>query len=304
MPNLAFRKNSPDELYEPDFQAAYAAGLADFQTPAAQDTRRILAWLVDIQIDFVFPAPIGRLTVPNALADTARTVEWLYRNVHQISRISASLDTHSPLQIFYPSWWINASGERPAAYTIISAEDVQNGVWMPTLEVEWSKSYVEQLESGGKKQLMIWPFHCMEGTNGRALVPALSEAIMYHSGARAVQPHYLIKGMIPQTEYYSVVEPEVKYSSDPDGNINREFLEGLQGYDLIYIGGQARSHCVLETLNSLMRYFEDQPDFIQKLRFLNDCSSSIGGFEAETEARLQTFAQKGMHFVQSSDPIN
>jgi nicotinamidase/pyrazinamidase len=291
------------EIYEPDLPRAYEAGLNAFERPASSDTRRILLWLVDVQIDFVFPAPIGRLTVPNALDDTRRTVEFMYNNVQAITHIAASLDTHMPFHIFYPSWWKNAQGERPAPYTVITSEEVHKGVWQSVTEPEWSRYYVETLEQVGKKQLMIWPFHCMEGTEGRALVPALSEAIMYHSGARMDQPTYLTKGTIAHTEFYSVVEPEVKYLEHPDGGVNVKFLEIVSEFDLIYVAGQARSHCILETITSVMRHFANQPEVIRKLRFLDDCTSSIVGFEANTEAQLQKFASQGMRLVKSTDPI-
>lgn len=292
-----------DQIYEPNFQAAYEAGLASFQRPASKDSPRVLAWLIDVQVDFVFPAPIGRLTVPNALEDTRRTIQWIYQNVHQVTQIAASLDTHTPFQIFYPPWWRDTNGNHPAPFTVITAEDVRKGRWQPTTEPVWSIRYLEELEQHGKKQLMIWPFHCMEGTSGRALVPALSEAIMYHSGARMAQPTYLTKGTIAHTEFYSVVEPEVKYSKHPEGGLNTRFLDMLTQFDLIYIAGQARSHCVLETMRSVMRHFANNPDVIRKLRFLDDCTSSISGFEQQAETQIAQFVAQGMKLVKSSDSI-
>lgn len=290
-------------MYEPDLQSAYEAGLADFQTPASKDDPHVLAWLIDVQVDFVFPAPVGRLTVPGAVEDTQRTVDWIYRNVQSITQIAASLDTHTPFQIFYPSWWKNSRGEHPKPFTVITADDVRNGGWLPVTEPVWSMRYLDELEKVGKKQLMIWPLHCMEGTTGRALVPALSEAVMYHSGARLAQPTYLTKGTIAHTEFYSVVEPEVKYAKHPDGGLNTRFLDMIAQFDLIYVAGQARSHCVLETMNSVMRHFASQPDVIRKLRFLDDCTSSIPGFEQAAEDQIRQFVQKGMRLVKSTDPI-
>lgn len=290
-------------IYEPDLQGTYESGMRVFQRPAVQDKPRTLLWLVDVQIDFVFPAPIGRLPVPNAVEDTCRTIEWLYRNVHNITHIAASLDTHMPFHIFFASWWKNAEGGHPAPYTVITAKEVYDGIWQPVTEVEWSRYYVETLETVGKKQLMIWPFHCMEGTDGRALVPSLSEAIMYHSGARMDQPTYLPKGTIAHTEFYSVVEPEVKYPEHPEGGLNTKFLQIVSEFDLIYIAGQARSHCVLETMNSLMRHFASQPDIIRKIRFLDDCTSSITGFEEVTERQIQQFQAKGVRLVKSTEPM-
>ncbi len=298
-----YNANRVGQIYEPDFQNAYERGLAEFKAPASQDSPRVLAWLIDVQVDFVFPAPTGRLTVPGAVEDTRRTLEWIYRNVHQITQIAASLDTHTPFQIFYPSWWKNRQGEHPAPFTVITADDVRQGIWQPVTEPVWSIRYLEELERDGKKQLMIWPFHCMEGTTGRALVPALSEAVMYHSGARMAQPTYLTKGTIAHTEFYSVVEPEVKYSKHPEGGLNTRFLDMIAKFDLIYVAGQARSHCVLETMNSVMRHFAAQPDIIRKLRFLDDCTSSIPGFEKATEAAINQFVAKGMRLVKATDPI-
>ena len=92
---------------------------------------------------------------------------------------------------------------------------------------------------------MIWPFHTMVGTVGHNLSPSLYEAICFHSAARQSQPVKLTKGSIPQTEHYSILEPEVKVTDHPQGGLNQALLNELGGYDLVYLAGQAKSHCVL-----------------------------------------------------------
>jgi len=287
--------------YEPDFARAYQTGLDAYQKPSSDDSPRVLLWLIDAQIDFVFAD--GRLAVSGAVEDTRRTVEFIYRNTPQITHITASLDTHLPSHIFFAGWWQDANGAHPAPYTVITAEQVARGDWLPTQLPDWSREYVSTLEQIGKKQLMIWPFHCMEGTTGRALVPALSEAIQYHSGARHDAPTYLTKGTIPQTEFYSVVEPEVKVPGRPDGTLNLQFLEFLVEFDLIYIAGQARSHCVLETMRSTLRHFANRPQLVGRLRFLDDCTSSIVGFEESTNAQIAEFVREGIRLVKAADAI-
>lgn len=302
MPFPAFY--SPDKVaapFEPDLEGAYRAGLADFERSTASDRPRVLALFIDVQNDFVFPAPLGRLPVPGAVDDTRRAVEWLLRNTQRITSVAASLDTHTPIQIFFASWWKDEAGERPAPYTTISAADVQKGRWIPVQAPHWSRRYVEELEQVGRKQLVIWPFHCMEGTAGRALHPSLSEAIAYHSGARDAEPMYLVKGMIPYTEFYSAMEPEVKYPEHRDGGVNTRFLDFIVGFDEVYVTGQARSHCVLESLGSIVNYFSERPEVLGKVRFIQDTSSSIPGFEAQAEKRLAEFAAMGMQFVSSAD---
>jgi nicotinamidase/pyrazinamidase len=293
------------QLYLPDMGGAAAAGQAAGLTPASQDHRRVMLLLVDAQVDFIFTE--GTLSVPGALNDTRRTIEWIYRNAGQITSISASLDSHTTFQIFYPTWWGNDQGQHPAPYTQITTDDIHRGIWKPLVDPAWSIRYVEELEKGGKYSLMIWPYHTMIGTPGQSLVPTLSEAIMYHSAARHAQPTWLIKGSIPQTENYSILEPEVKVPKHPLGGVNTAFLDTLGKYDLVYVAGQAKSHCVLSTMRSIMQYFTGQPQVIAKLRFLMDCTSSVAhpevDFDALANAELDQMAQKGMRLVTSRDPI-
>ncbi len=265
----------------------------------------MLLLLVDAQVDFIHPD--GALSVPGAVDDTRRTIEWLYHNIGQVTAVAASLDSHTPIQIFYPTWWAAPDGSPPAPFTLITADDVQQGRWKPLFEPEWSVQYVQALEAQAKKVLTIWPFHTMIGTPGQTLTPALYEAIAYHAGARQAQPIFLTKGAIPKTENYSILEPEVKVPDHPLGDLNRQFLDMLATYDLIYIAGQAKSHCVLETATSIMRYFAGQPDVIARLRFLIDCTSSVVhpqiDFDALANAALAQFEAQGLRLVRSTDPV-
>jgi len=285
--------------------AILEGGRAGF-APAAQDQQKIALILVDVQVDFVHTD--GALAVPGAVDDTRRTIEWMYRNLGKITRIVASLDSHVPLQIFYPLWWVNARGEHPAPFTAITANAVEQGVWQPTVEVNWSRNYVRQLEESGKKTLIVWPHHTMLGTPGHAITPALYEAIAYHSAARAIAPLFLEKGLIPKTEHYSILEPEVKVPDEPMGSLNTALLEELAVYDLIYVAGQAKSHCVLETVTSLHHYFANRaPDRIHRWRFMTDCTSSVAhpsiNFDSMANAQLKYFSDQGMRLVTSTDPI-
>lgn len=293
------------KLYAPRVQAAVDAGLKAGLLPAAHDTRRVILLLVDVQVDFVHPD--GALSVPGAVDDTRRTIAWIFRHAGQLTAIAASLDSHTPMQIFYPTWWINDVGAHPAPFTPISADDVARGVWKPVIEPQWSVDYVHRLEQQARKVLMIWPYHTMIGTPGQALVPSLYEAIAYHAAARNTQPTFLSKGSIAKTEHYSILEPEVKVPDHPLGDLNTAFLDMLASYDLIYIAGQAKSHCVLETVASIMNYFQRRPDVIERLRFLSDCTSSVQhptiDFEALANEALAKYAAQGMRMVTSQDDI-
>ncbi len=292
-------------LFAPDTTAAVAAGRAMNLSPASEAKVRTILILVDPQVDFVHVD--GNLSVPGAVEDTRRVIEWIFRNMGRITTIAASLDSHVPVQIFFPTWWVDAEGYHPEPYTVIRAADVRAGVWSPLYEHDWSMMYVERLEAASRKELMIWPYHTLIGTVGHAITPSLYEAIACHAAARQTQPIFLEKGMIPKTEYYSMLEPEVKVPDHPMGEQNISFLTMLRSYDLIYVAGQAKSHCVMETVTSIMRYFDDEPSVLQKLRILEDCTSSVAhptiDFEAIAQRTFRKHSEKGLQLVNSTMPI-
>lgn len=300
-----YRPDRVGELFPADTATAIQAGEALGLPPGSSDAPRVVLLLVDAQVDFVHPD--GALSVPHAVEDTRRTVEWVLRNVRQLSQIAASLDSHLPNQIFYSTWWTDSEGNSPDAMTVITGEEVESGEWRPLFEPEWSRGYVRALEQQAKKQLMIWPFHAMIGTAGHLLVPALSEAIAYHAAARRARPNFITKGTIAKSEYYSLIEPEIQVPGDPAGVPNLALLDWLMDFDLIYVAGQAKSHCVLESLNSIVRYHGDQRHHLEKVRVLMDCTSSVQhpdiDFEAMAEEAYQDFAKRGMQLVTASDPI-
>ncbi len=294
------------KLLRPDVPQAIAAGQTAGLKPSTSDRQRILLLLVDAQVDFIHED--GSLSVPGAVDDTRRTIEWLFAHASEITGIAASLDTHFPFQIFYPTWWVDADGSPPRPYTQISAADVDAGRWRPTREVNWSCEYVHRLEEGSRKVLTIWPYHTMLGTPGHAITPALYEAIIFHTAARDAKPVFLTKGTIDKTEHYSILEPEVKVPDEPQGTLNMAFVDMIAGYDLVYFAGQAKSHCVLETIRSLVNHFgATRPDLVARWRLLEDCTSSVAhpeiDFEAIADRQLAEFEQQGLRRIYTRDPI-
>lgn len=287
-------------LYVPNTSAAVNVGQNANLASSEDDKHRVFLLLIDAQVDFIHPD--GALSVPGAVEDTKRTVEWIYNHASEITTIGASLDSHIPIQIFSPTWWANQDGRHPEPFTVITAEEVGKGVWQPLYEQEWSKAYVQKLETNAKKLLMIWPYHALIGTPGHTLVPALYEAIAFHSAARKSQPEFLTKGTIARTENYSIFEPEIKVS---DRDVNTAYMDKLKSYDLIYVAGQAKSHCVLETVSSMMRHYP--PEIVKKMRLLTDAMSSVAhpeiDFDAMADEQFAKFADDGLTLVKTADNI-
>lgn len=315
--------NTYPSLYHPsdvtgDF---YNARIAEFAEegrraglrPASQDKRKIALNLIDVQWDFVHPT--GYLSVPGALDDLHRTIDFIYANVEQISSIFVSMDTHREYQIFYSTWWAyEDNGEHPAPLTRIGlnkkgeAVNLKDGRRMMALIAPvWSYTYLRELKLQAQKDLMIWPFHTMDGTQGHALMPALREALAFYSTARVSQVNYITKGTSPYTEHYGIWSTEVPYPKDPSTGLNTLMLDALGNHDLIYLAGQAEKHCVFETARQHLNYYRNQPDAIHKMRFLQDCTSPVPGmpqaFEDETDREMASWAHSGLQFVNAADPI-
>jgi nicotinamidase-related amidase len=152
----------------------------------------------------------------------------------------------------------------------------------------------------------------MLGSIGHALVPAVEEAIFFHSIARHSQPDFQVKGDNPFTEHYSVLGPEVLEGpgGEPIAQKNVKFIERLLQFDAVIIAGQAKSHCVAWTIDDLLQgiYVRDEK-LAEKVYLLEDCTSpvvvlGVMDYTDEANAAFDRFADAGMHVVRSTDPID
>ena len=255
--------------------------------PAVEDKTKRLLLCIDVQKDFMEG---GALAVPGSIRDVERITQFIYNNMEEISSIMCSLDTHIAHQIFHPCWWVNPKGEHPAPYTIITYDDVISNKWKPVIgDPSDSIQYLKELEKAGnsKKQLCIWPYHCISGTQGATLENEFAKMVYFHSIARKSLNKMIYKGTDPYSEMYGIIKPE--YSKE--NFINFPVLKAIKEYDEIYVVGEAKSHCVLESVKQVAEYFSDHPEITQKITVLEDCTSCITGYEAETEDILNNLKE-------------
>lgn len=295
--------------------------------PAASDRFRIALVAVDVQNTFCVPEYelfVGGRSGTGAVDDNRRLCEFIYRNLDVITQIFPTMDTHQAMQIFHAIFLVNDKGEHPAPYTLVSEDDVKQGVWKFNphiassleLDPEYGQRhllhYTEALKKGGKYTLTIWPYHAMLGGIGHALVAAVEEAIFFHAVARYSQPSFQIKGNHPLTEHYSALGPEVVDGPDgePIAEKNNRLVDKLLSFDAVVIAGQAKSHCVAWTIEDLLAAITRRdPKLAQKVYLLEDCSSPVVvpgviDYTEEAEAAYRRFAEAGMHVVRSTEPID
>lgn len=266
-------------------------------TPSKQNKERVLFIGIDVQQDFM---DNGALGVPGAHSDVERMTRFIFNNMDKISNIAVSIDTHTPHQIFHPCWWIDENGNNPAPYTPITLADLDSGKWKAVINPIASRDYVEHLEKDGKKTLCVWSYHCIQGTSGSALENQFANMVYFHSVAKKTVVQRLVKGQDPLSEMYGVIKPEY----DTKGYINLDFLNKLENFDKIIIAGEAKSHCVLESIKQILEYYEIRPEITQKIYILEDCMSSIPGFEGTTDKTFDDFKKKyRVNIVKSTDDI-
>ena len=297
IPNL-YDESQVGVWYSPRLTDFYNLGTFSGLVPTS-DPYSLLALNIDNQADFNIPG--WALAVSGAVEDAKRYIDWGYRNVARVSKYLSTKDRHKQKSIFHAVWWKDADGNYPKSFEFITLKGVKDGKWIPTEQPEWSVKYLEQLEAGGKRTLQIWPDHCIENTNGQELLPAIEEMISFHSGVWTTPPMELAKGTVPEVEHYGAIQAEVVFPGNPiETGVNTPKLRFISRFKKVYVAGQAKSHCVRDTVDQLI---VNDPDLAHRLYILTDCMSSIAGTEAETECAFEKFAQLGVHLVTSQDAI-
>ena len=348
LPSFYNSDHAADFSFDPD-QAALFAAANDWSDahnikPSASDRFRIHLLLIDLQKDFCFPQGslfVGGLSGDGAIEDNKRIAEFTYRNLDVLTEIATTLDTHFAFQIFFASFWVDASGKPLASHTMVEIREktllntlpdgtvLSSGVrpnpavakWLCNGNYAWLiqqvKHYCRELKRVGKYTLYLWPAHCILGSAGHGLAGVIHEARMFHSYVRGSQSDCEIKGGHPLTENYSVLRPEVLtyFDGRPMAQKNSRFLEKLFHADALVIGGQAASHCVLSTIDDILdEILSQDPALARKVYIMTDCMSSVvvkdpsgnvlADFTPQAEAALKRFEAAGMHLVKSTDPID
>lgn len=297
-----------------------------FSTPSKG--LKIAALGIDCQNAFTLPS--ASLFVPGGNDDMMRAGSWIYRNVHMISKLFLSLDTHTMNQVFHPDFWEDPSGRHPEPFTVITAAQVKAGLWRPCINQSTfinlkaaMVDYCEQLEAADKYALTIWPYHALLGGASHGINPGLMEACMFHSVARATDIEFIQKGRSQFTENFSIFSPEVLSLSDgvvgggrgkSVGLIDNDLVSTLKHYDRVYVFGEASSHCVMSSLYGLINPMNDRNSHLDKIYILEDAMSPVPApplaplpdalnFPMVAKKAMADFAKSGMHIVKTTDVI-
>jgi nicotinamidase-related amidase len=231
--------------------------------------------IIDPQNDFCHQN--GTLFVPGATEDMANVADMIVRLKEKIDDIHITLDSHHRVDVAHPIFWLDSSGKHPDPFTIITAEDVKNGLFRTTNPQFQARAteYVQDLENNGRYPLCIWPYHCLIGSwgygvinEGTGLYDALEQWEMQFANV-----DFVTKGSNLWTEHYSAVQADVPDAQDPSTQLNMPLIETLQKADIILLAGEARSHCLANTVIDIANNFGEEN--IKKMVLLTDATSDV-----------------------------
>lgn len=292
--------------------------------PAVADDEKTALILIDVQNTFCVPEfelYVGGHSGRGAVEDNQRLSAFIYRNLKNITHISATMDSHHPLHIFHALFLVDEDGNHPPANTMITHQDVKGGKWQvneaavksvgidPDYAQRFLQHYTKTLADKEKFDLTVWPYHAMLGGIGHALVSIIEEAVFFHSIARQTQPQIKIKGRHVLTEHYSAVGPEVleDHQKKVIARKDQMMLDLVKAFDKVLVAGQAKSHCLAWTVNDLLEQILDEdPALAQKVYLLEDCTTPIVipdvvDYTEDAERAFQRFSEYGMHVVQATE---
>lgn len=241
------------------------------------------------------------LPVAGGDADMKRLAAFIDRVGSKLYDIHVTLDSHNPVDIAHPTWWVNGQGAAPAPFTLIGAADVKSGLWRARnpLAQAHSLRYVEALETASRYRLVVWPEHCLIGSWGHNVHGAVKGALDRWARSKLEVVDFVTKGSNPMTEHYSAVQAEVPDPSDPSTMLNGRLIKTLAEADRVVIAGEALSHCVANTVRDIANNFGEEN--VRKLVLLTDCASSVGGFEDLGRQFLAEMTARGMQTARSVD---
>lgn len=285
--------------------------------PAKDDKQRTCFILIDIQNTFCVPSGelyVGGKSGMGAVEDNIRLCKYIYKNLSDITDFVVSLDSHKNISIFHEIFWVNQQDEHPEPSTIITYNDIKNGIWLINPNIcsilgisyddlqNYALDYTSELEKRNKFNLSIWPYHGMIGGIGHALVSSVEESIFFHNIARETMMDIQLKGSNPITESFSIFGAEFKNKLNKEKK-NSRLIRYLLNFDKIIITGQAKSHCVAWTIQDLLTdILEINPQLAKKLFILEDCTTPIVidnviDFTDIANETFKSFEEKGINLI-------
>lgn len=248
--------------------------------------------IIDPQNDFCDKS--GSLYVPGADEDMNRLAKLITKMKLGWNDIHITLDSHHKFSIFHPCFIKDKSGKFPDPFTTIMHQDVVDGIYRASLPMfqKHLLDYTKDLETYGRNPLVVWPYHCLIATWGSLVYQPVMDSLLDWENLPAIVDK-VTKGSNYLVEHYSAVKSEVEID-DPNTKLNMPLINTLDKADLVLVGGEVSTHCVLFTVSDICDEIGEES--LKKIVILEDAMSPVPGFEqnyADFKVRMKA---KGVQF--------
>jgi len=325
---LSFRDpNRIREFFSPNWHLAREAGRKLKLTPAtrrrkAGDSRLLI--LIDEEWDF---GDTGRLPVIGTFDDVERLIKRIEAGVmgEKYTDIILTIDEHPPVSIHSDAWWLDDQGNPPdvSVPLMMNLTDPNDqfpfiGRWVdgrpekpfrPALMKDWTvNKYAPHLLATGQGPIWVFADHCRAATDGVAIIPALAECIEWACAALSIQPIYMRKGHIAETDWFGPFRPCMDIPNHPQGGLQTQYLDMIRAASRTEITGEAADFCVKSGMIQVLDYYGNPADrsVLERVSFITDCTSPIvpdsPGNTANADFRAG-MAAKGVNMITSDSPF-
>ena len=253
--------------------------------------------IIDPQRDVM---PGGALGVPGADDDMKRLARFIDINGKKIDAIIVTLDTHTEDHIAHPLRWLDVSGKHPAPFTTITATAVEEGRFRAAISADaaWQRAYVKKLKEAGGKDLMIWPPHCIAGTDGHRIEQGLFKALDRWMSATGRTVTIVEKGRNRDTEQYGAFAADVVVPNVRGTYFNADLVGAIRRHKLQIWAGEALSHCVMASFDQA---YGSTSDVSEERVVLADTTSAVMDFGEIAKDWLDAKRAEGVRLTTTTE---
>ena len=262
--------------------------------------KRVVLLICDPQCDFIKG---GAIPILGAGADAIRLSDMIMKHFDDINEIFVSLNSKHKTHISNPICWRDEYDKKPAPMTVIRQTDILTGKFRARLPDHQERylQYVTALETAGKECLILWPDHCLVGTEGHAVIPEINNALQEWAGHNLTTVEYILKGANCFTEMYSAISAEIPQADDISTSLDTGLISRLTNVDRLVIAGQSLSHTVNQTVRDLIKEWPKSK--LNRIYIAKDCCTSLPGFESHAEFFLNDVGDKGVTIGNAHDAL-
>ena len=155
----------------------------------------------------------------------------------------------------------------------------KNYGWIIVTQDAHPKNHCSFVEQGG-----VFPPHCVEGTEGMNVYPALQE-VLTNIMPNIPNIHYMQKGNLPEKEEFSI------FQNEQSGEKLRRTIEEFEHFEGIDICGIATDYCVYETTKDLIAFYP-----ANKVRIVTNCLAAVDDNDTKLADLMKENGIQGIEF--------